>query len=730
MSARALALSCAAAAFLFALGCGDRGSEPTAPRWIPLARALEVERTPDAARALEVRSGRALRWLREGGQDWIELPLARSDFARIAGSVEPRFAAEIAVRPAPAPRGVASQTLISEDGAIFRYAAPDWKERRFELPPGSFAAALDRVFLAPHAGSELPAHARLRIYAGSAASDAVGRFAGHQGSGDGVALAPGDRAHWRGAVPPQSALRFAACVEPLLARAEAPREPTRLRVRIGGALAFDEAIAKPGEAAQAWHEVALPAAGAAELAIDFELEGGFARAAVAAPGIGPASGSELARRARASDPRPDLVLFLADTFRADNLAPYGDSLELAPFLSQLSQQGRLFRRAWSVSSHTLPAHAALFTGLQPHRAGISSQERPLGPGVATLAEELAARGYRTGAITDSVFVSQRYGLDRGFEWFHEQQSDFASTRRRALSFLDADDGRPLFLFLHSYRTHLPYRVSDETRRARGVELGIDASFEALIEAAAALDAAPPADPGAEDAARLALAARIRALYRGTVVDLDRELRGLYEELARRGLFERGVFAFTSDHGEAFHEHGRLFHGGPVHEEAIRIPLFLLGRGIEPAVVDDPVSLVDLTPTLASLAGIPARAEWSGRSLLAAPAERALYAFESAGTLSGTLALLRGGRKVIGFEDPAAVARGEIYAAYDLGVDPGERNDLAASGAEWPAELLAANAAELSELLRPAAGAESGAAAAPVPLDPQLLEQLRELGYAK
>jgi arylsulfatase len=668
-------------------------------------------------------------WLRDAGHDWIQVELRREDLTAASHSGEVLYAAPLGLRAAPAPPGMAPQQLEASGAASFRYANPENKERHFRLPAGTFAVARDVVLIAPHAGEPVPAGFRLRIYAGAANTTRPGRFAIERFAGDGVALAPGDLARWRGAIPESSALRFASCVAPALARGDSPREAPRLRIRGGGEVLFDEAIAPRGESAQRWHELPLRHSGGRETSIEFALLGGFARVAIAAPVIGPAADVAGEPRARAADPRPDLLLFVADTFRADNLEPYGDTLNLAPFLSGLAEQGRWFRRAYSVATHTLPAHASLFTGLTPHRAGMSSQELPLPPGIDTLAELLAAQGYRTGAVTDALFVSQRYGLDRGFEWFDELQASLASTRERALAFLDSGDGRPQFLFVQTYRTHFPYHVSARTRSERGAELGIDASSEELNARVHALGAAAASESARGDTNRASIARSLRALYRGSVIDLDRELRGLHTDLRARGIGARGVFAFTSDHGEAFDEHGRLFHAAAPHEEQIRIPLFLTGPGIEAAAVEEPATLLDVAPTLARLAAVEVPSAWAGRSLLGPLGERPVLAFESAGHAQGALALVSGARKLLSFESRERIARGELLAAYDLARDPGEQRDALAGGESWPAELLAAHASALAAELEPVPAALAAPRASPAAFDAELRESLRALGYA-
>src|SRR5262249_11305119 len=126
-------------------------------------------------------------------------------------------------------------------------------------------------------------------------------------------------------------------------------------------------------------------------------------------------------------------------------------------------------------------------GLYPEQHGAVSLGRALPTELETLPEFLAAHGYRTGAVTDSAFVSRHYGFDQGFTWFQEDRNwSLAETLRAAREFLEQDDGRPAFLFVHTYRAHAPYRTGlDEDRgeirrvveelRARCKEYGGDGS---------------------------------------------------------------------------------------------------------------------------------------------------------------------------------------------------------------------------------------------------------------
>src|SRR6185503_6579143 len=139
----------------------------------------------------------------------------------------------------------------------------------------------------------------------------------------------------------------------------------------------------------------------------------------------------------------------------------------------------------------------------------------------------------------------------------------------------------------------------------------------------------------------------------------------------------GTLVFTSDHGEAFDEHGQIFHLGEVHEEQVRVPLFLYGSGgpgpgLRAEHVDWPASLLDLAPTLAALAGAEPDAAWLGTSLLTLAEARPIYAFQSnrACKTGSTLCVIDGGRKVIGFEDAAEARVAGLRYAYELGADPG------------------------------------------------------------
>ena len=113
---------------------------------------------------------------------------------------------------------------------------------------------------------------------------------------------------------------------------------------------------------------------------------------------------------------------------------------------------------------------------------------------------------------------------------------------------------------------------------------------------------------------------MEGLYLGGVVDFGRRFAHLHRQLEALGFGSERHFVLVSDHGEAFLEHENIMHKGPVYEEQTRIPWIMAGPGIERGRVDTPVSLLDLAPTIAELAGIDPDASWAGRSVLAPPAD--------------------------------------------------------------------------------------------------------------
>ena len=655
--------------------------------------------------------GHALRLVEAGGELWLEDRIERGEWTRHEGLWR--------VRPA-----VFSISTPSDGGYPYRLFSAareltgDKKAARRPEATGAFSVGSGWLTLVLAAGDEPDQELTLRACASHerARDDGTRTIRGRRFSGEGLAVWPGESRELRLDLSGGSALRFATCVEQ--AHGDDPRESTwSFRVLLDDTELFVHEQRGANEAE--WHAVPLPTDGRRDARLRFEVEGPFAYTSFLATSLGPADVGSYGARPWASE-RPDIVVFLADTFRADNLALYGGPPHLTPNLNRLAEQSIRFRNAWSVATHTLPTHAAMFTGLYPPQARQTDLFRALPDEADTIAEALGRAGYRTGAVTDSAIVSQARGMHQGFEWFYELRSTLDSTLERTRDFLAADDGRPVFLFVQSYDVHNPYRVSEDTRRAHGDTLALDAEYgdlSGLLEAALDEDGRLAARTSETEAALR----NLHDLYRGGVIDLDRWFPAFLGELRGRGLLPSGALVFTSDHGEAFGEHDELLHGGVVHEEQLRVPLLIHGLGLAARDVDAPASLIDFAPTVAALARVPRDPRWSGIPWLALPDERPVFAFQSRARDDTTMAVIRGSRKVIVPQNASDLNAAPIVGAYELDADPAERDNLASSE-RWPAELLRAHAPELRTILTPLLELRRAA------LDGDQLDELRELGY--
>jgi len=698
-------------ALLAALGACSR---PSRPVWIELAPRAEAPRLVAPGEHV-LPDGKSVRLVDGDGGTRLEMTLASSDWEEQS---PPSF---WIARP---------QLLMTgggrTSGAEFRLTAgerafapaPRWKGEK-GFPTDSFFAEMGSLVVRLPKDERPPEGMRFSILLHTGQGPSWGRrFSGRK-----LDVWPGEELRVRADVPEGSALRFATILEPMLG--EGTTAPVTWSVLLDGEPLFSDGADAKRTLAR-WHAVPLPKTGPVELT--FRVSGPLAVTGFLAPVIGPLEiGS---RGARPWDERrPDVLVFLADTFRADNLAAYGGELGLAPEIDALAAESRLFRRAWSVGTFTLPSHVSLFTGVLPFQAGLQTMQNSLHEDLDTIAELLSAAGYRTGAVTDAGIVSQRFGFDQGFDAFDEEQTTIESTVERALAFLDADDGRPTFLFVQSYRAHAPYHVSDETRREHGARLEMGPGYDDLmarLEELARASELPPVDGVYPPAlvrmeAAAPLIAGLRALYRGGVIDLDRGFGRFRRELEGRRWFDHGLLIFTSDHGEAFAEHGELEHGERVFESKVRVPLFLHGTGIQPGVVHESASLVDLSPTIARAAGLPALPIWVGTSLLDLPADRPVLSFGFDG--DHTFSVVDGDRKAIGFQTKGTVDSGRMVGGFDLARDPGELEDLRARGEAWPEEMLRHYRARVEEALQPLVHSQQQAV-----LDARDLEELGKLGY--
>lgn len=685
-----------------------------APRaqWSSLARLagtvlspnLTAVQLPDGQRVeLEVRDGELWGKVRVERADWrtSELPNMLYAPAVLLGLGKPAYRLEVDGK-------TCKQVAAGEDGPL---------RLRKSFEPGTFGYWRRSIFLGVEPGTPAPAVATLSVRIDAEARDAQGYQAvqGRRFSGCGLSVWPGQRMERTLDLPAGSALSFGTSLEPASARGSAAG-PVTFRIELDGKTIFEHSQPHDAFGSYAWHRVALPERADARLA--FVVEGPFAYTAFMDPVLGPADVGSYAARPWTAP--PSILVFLADTFRADNLEAYGGPPGLTPELGRFADEGLRFARAWSVGTFTLPGHAALFSGLYPRQTSSDAFNSALPSEVETIAEVLARAGYRTGAITDSAVVSLRFGLHQGFGWFDEFDLTLDSTLERARNFLAADDGRPVFLFVHSYRTHSPYRAVEPVEPGLPPTAGAD-EYQRLLGQLRAIgtpDVALERDP----ARARTLAGELQALYRIGVHDLDRGFGEFWRDVRARGFPQAGYVLFTSDHGEAFYEHDQLEHQGHVFEEQIRVPLLIQGPGLGPRTVEQAASLVDMPPTLAAMAGAPGLPYWQGTNLLALGKERALFAFECAKRQS-TVAVIRGPHKLIAREESEGGKLSEPWRAFDLAADPGERRDLLPDASTpWPTALFRDATPLVDALLVPLVAGEASA------LDADRIEALNALGY--
>jgi arylsulfatase A-like enzyme len=426
--------------------------------------------------------------------------------------------------------------------------------------------------------------------------------------------------------------------------------------------------------------------------------------------------------------RPDVFLIILDAARADRFdGPLG--AELAPHVQALAAEGTAFTHAWAPSSWTGQSIPAVWSGLTPDSVGIEHWGSRLSPELTTFPELLFEAGYRTTLWTQHNIYRARQSLRHGFEVFEEVDSTSLEDRELLPAVSEMVDGdKPAFAAIHLLPPHAPYIPPAPFLGSRS------GWYDGGIITARMLhlfDSLYPEDQvDVRDETRRAAIAQ----YEENVRFADHLVGRLVDDLKRQGRYDDALIIVTSDHGEAFYEHGLFLHTSYLYEEFIRVPLVVKWpRGFEgfSPVVDTPVSLIDIAPTIVDGLGIDdERARYQGRSLLPlalggqAP-NRVLYAYTSGQTdpelpPSPQAAVLWNDLKLIRDEGHDRIAM------FRLSDDPGERVDLSQGNfhAAWLDQTLrqirAHNAGFLLEL----------GGASVEDLDADTVRRLKALGYLR
>ena len=424
--------------------------------------------------------------------------------------------------------------------------------------------------------------------------------------------------------------------------------------------------------------------------------------------------------------RPNILIYLVDTLRADRLGCYGYERPTSPNIDRFAREATRFTEVSAQSSWTRPTVASLFSGLNPQVHGTNERDDAIPESVQLLPEIFQGLGWDTAAVITNGNVGRKFGFERGFSIFnwlqeratrpevHELSDKVNAAAFPWLEKRPAD--RPFLLYLHTTDPHGPYMPRSPYRerfapQVKDPEAGSNERINQLATAGVE----------AGDAAVQALS----DLYDAEIAFNDAAFGALLDKLRELGLYESTLIVLLSDHGEEFGEHDRLAHGKGLFEEQLAVPLVIRfpdGRG-RGATVGALARQIDVLPTLLDFVGAEIPAAVQGRSLLPAVGgyrapEEVSYAYlqlddrhlESVATPA---------RKLISYLPTKRFPRsGEEL--YDLVTDPGETRDVAARDTVWTGYL--------GSLLRFRRHYWTSLDAPRVEADEELKRQLRAAGY--
>ncbi|HEY0159064.1 MAG TPA: sulfatase-like hydrolase/transferase [Thermoanaerobaculia bacterium] len=390
---------------------------------------------------------------------------------------------------------------------------------------------------------------------------------------------------------------------------------------------------------------------------------------------------------KVASPGAPVIIISIDTLRADHLPAYGYTDVQTPALDAFRRDSILFTNAYTHVPLTLPAHTSLLTGKLPQTHNVRNNVGyRLAEGVPTIPTMLKPEGYESGGAVSAYVLRSSTGIGATFDFYDDgivSKPDVAlgslqraggDTAAVARQWISARKEKPFFFMLHLFEPHSPYTPPEPYR------------------------------------------SRYKLPYDGEIAAVDQIVGEFIAGLKSDGVYDKALIVVVSDHGEGLNQHGEAEHGIFLYREALHVPLFvkLPGNARAGETAEQPVGLVDILPTVASVTGTKMPEGVEGRSLLAADPQastRRVYAE----TLYP--------RVHLGWSELRSLVASDYHfiqaprpELYDIRNDPGETKNVLA-------ETRRVYASMRDELAKFGATVEI-----PTNIDPEEAKKLAALGY--
>jgi arylsulfatase A-like enzyme len=407
--------------------------------------------------------------------------------------------------------------------------------------------------------------------------------------------------------------------------------------------------------------------------------------------------------------KPNVIIFLSDTLRADHLQPYGYPRQNSPEIQKFSREAINLRKMSSAATWTKPSIATIMTGAspqlhkmvvyKPNEDGPQQGLRVLSQSLPTFDQFYKEAGYNTAWFLSNPHVVQDLGFGKSYDHYRSIPEESVEDQMKAvITWLENNAQEPFLAFVHVLDPHYPYLCDDE-QFAQLHGRTVLQSLEQLPQKDADIlydfhlkDFKERGGRMIEELEGISPAAiqHIKNLYDTEIMRVDQQFGKMITTLQKKDLYDKTLLILTSDHGESFKEHGKFYHGNHLFDTEIHVPFLMrLPWAKKHIELDWPIDQASLCPSLLALLGIQPTQHMQAppfltpQGTLTQPNQNKSLAyldFYSNTPETWHAGLIDWPYKMI--YQPTQ----DTYRVYNRNADPGENNNLAKDTTKWSRKM--------------------------------------------